>query len=166
MTDDLMPCQTIRRPGAVEGRLTLDLDAPPSEVWRHLTDSERLGAWLAPGRIEPKAGGRAWIDFGQSGMVIDSAVTYWQPGERLGYDWSAGQGGVRPLVFELTPTDAGVRLLLTARVPEGEEPARALAGWACHLEMLAAAIAGVPISFPMSRFKAYRQAYADQLQPA
>lgn len=166
MTDDLTPCEMTRRPGAIEGRLSLDLDAAPSVVWSHLVESERLGAWLAPGRIEPGVGGRARIDFGQSGVVIDSAVTDWRPGERLGYDWSAGHDGARPLVFDLTPTDRGARLRLTATIPEAEDPARALAGWACHLEMLAAAIAGVPISFPMSRFKAYRQAYAERLQPA
>ena len=56
MTDDLTPCEMTRRPGAIEGRLSLDLDAAPSVVWSHLVESERLGAWLAPGRIEPGVG--------------------------------------------------------------------------------------------------------------
>lgn len=50
----------------------------------------------------------------------------------------------------------GVVLTLTLWIPEGEDAARACAGWDAHLEMLAAALEGVPINFPFEHFKARR----------
>jgi hypothetical protein len=62
-----------------------------------------------------------------------------------------------------------VRLVLTLSVPDGEDAGRSAAGWAAHLEMLAAALAGAPIKFPFEVFKAARDSYRAQLaegQPA
>jgi hypothetical protein len=44
-------------------------------------------------------------------------------------------------------------------VPAGEDAARAAAGFETHLEMLAAALEGVPIKFPFQLFKELRAAY-------
>ncbi len=53
---------------------------------------------------------------------------------------------------------------LFVAVPEGEDAARACAGWVAHLEMLHAALFGVPMKFPFDRFKAAREAYKERLQ--
>jgi hypothetical protein len=52
---------------------------------------------------------------------------------------------------------------LTLRIPDNEDIARTCAGWDAHLEMLAAAMEGVPIKFPFERFKAAREAYRARL---
>ena len=49
------------------------------------------------------------------------------------------------------------------RVPAGEDPAKACAGFEGHLEMLAAALEGVPIRFPFDLYKSARAAYTEQL---
>ena len=49
--------------------------------------------------------------------------------------------------------------MLTLRIPDGEDIARSCAGWEAHLQMLLAAIEGVPIKFPFDRFKATRESY-------
>jgi hypothetical protein len=61
--------------------------------------------------------------------------------------------------WELAPDGDGARLTLTVTTPLGEDPGRACAGWEAHLEMLEAALEGVPIKFPFERFKAARDAY-------
>ena len=61
--------------------------------------------------------------------------------------------------WELTPEGDETRLDLTLSVPAGEDPGRACAGWEAHLEMLLAALEGVPIKFPFESFKAAREAY-------
>ncbi|WP_281059049.1 hypothetical protein [Mesorhizobium sp. M2C.T.Ca.TU.002.02.1.1] len=39
-----------------------------------LTEPPQFVRWLAPGSIELRKGGRVHIDFGDSGVVIDSTV--------------------------------------------------------------------------------------------
>jgi hypothetical protein len=45
------------------------------------------------------------------------------------------------------------------QLPEGEDIAKACAGFEAHLDMLAAALEGVPIRFPFDRYIAARHAY-------
>jgi len=61
--------------------------------------------------------------------------------------------------WQVEPQAGGTRLALSQKTPEGEDPGRACAGWEAHLEMLEAALEGVPIKFPFERFKAARDAY-------
>jgi uncharacterized protein YndB with AHSA1/START domain len=136
-------------------------------VWRALTDPALLPQWLAPGRIELRLGGAARLDFGDSGIVIDSAVSACDPTHLLEYSWSGpGEETLRPLRWRLEPAEVGCRLSLTLRIPEGEDAARSAAGWEAHLDMLAAALEGVPVKFPFERFKAAREAYRNKLADA
>lgn len=148
-----------RRGEVVEARLRRRIDHPPAAVWRMLTDPARLPEWLAPGRIEPRVGGVARLDFADSGAVIDSRVSAYEEGARLEYSWSSPGEPDRPVRWEVTPEGDGTRLDLTLTVPAGEDPGRACAGWEAHLEMLLAALEGVPIKFPFESFKAAREAY-------
>jgi hypothetical protein len=54
-------------------------------------------------------------------------------------------------------------LTLTVRLPADEDIAKACAGFEAHLDMLAAALEGVPIPFPFERYLAARRAYKDAL---
>jgi uncharacterized protein YndB with AHSA1/START domain len=137
------------------------LARPPAEVWAMLTEPAKLVDWLAPGEIELRVGGRAKLDFGDSGIVVDSPVTACEPQRLLEYAWSGPDEPLRPVRWSLQPEQGGTRLELRLSLPDGEDVARSAAGWEAHLQMLLAAIEGVPIKFPFERFQSSRQAYND-----
>jgi len=149
--------------GRIRAVLRRRLDHPPAAVWAMLTDPALLPQWLAPGVIELSVGGAVRLDFGDSGVVIDSTVSALQEHRLLQYAWSGPADPVRPLRWELEPDGAGARLTLTLSVPDTEDAGRACAGFEAHLEMLAAALEGVPIRFPFETFKAARDAYRAEL---
>ncbi|HLY79305.1 MAG TPA: hypothetical protein VKQ70_08020, partial [Caulobacteraceae bacterium] len=66
---------------------------------------------------------------------------------------------LRPVRWDLAADGAATTLAVTVKTPHGEDPGRACAGWEAHLAMLAAALAGAPISFPFEVFKAARESY-------
>jgi len=146
-----------------EGVLSRQLDHDAGAVWRMLTDPQAMAQWLAPGSIEPRAGGTVRIDFADSGTVIDSRVTAFEDGRLLAYSWSSGSEPERPMRWDLAPVDGGTRLTLTLQIPANEDAAKACAGFEGHLDMLAAALEGVPIKFPFQRFLQARGAYQAQL---
>ena len=148
---------------ATEARLTRALDNTPLEVWAALTEAERLVDWLAPGSIELRPGGAARLNFEDSGIVIDRLVSEISPPRVLEYAWSGPGEPRRPLRWEVEPTPDGATLTLTLLCPAGEDAGRACAGFAAHLDMLAAALAGVPIKFPFDRFKAARDTFRARL---
>jgi uncharacterized protein YndB with AHSA1/START domain len=152
--------------GGYEARLERVIDHGAQEIWSELTDPEKLPQWLAPGEIERKVGGRARLDFVDSGIRIDSAVTAFEPLTVLEYSWSGPGEPPRPVRWTLRPQCETTRLTLTLRLPDGDDVARSCAGWEAHLEMLEAALEGVPIKFPFARFKATREAYGAQLAVA
>jgi len=77
----------------------------------------------------------------------------------VAYSWSGPDEPLRPLRFALEEVPGGTQLQLTLRLPVGEDAPRAAAGFEAHLEMLAAALEGVPIKFPFQLFKEQRIAY-------
>jgi uncharacterized protein YndB with AHSA1/START domain len=155
---------TIRRAGGtVEAQLERRFAHDQSTLWKALTDPSRFVEWLAPGEIALAKGGAAKLSFVDSGTVIDSTVSEIDPPRLLEYSWSGPGEPLRPVRWEIVPEDGGARLILTLRVPEGEDAARACAGWEAHLEMLAAALEGVPVKFPFDRFKETREAYKAKL---
>lgn len=168
MSEDFSPHGRIRRlgNGGFEGALTRAFEGHDrAALWKMLTEATSLAQWIAPGSIEPRKGGRAHIDFRDSGIVIDSEVTAFDAPRVLAYSWSNGDQPLRPLRWELADTDDGAHLTLIVGIPAGEDPAKACAGFEGHLEMLAAALEGVPIKFPFDLFLAARKAYNEQLTP-
>ena len=162
MSDDATA--TLSRDGSqVVGVITRISEHPPSKIWRMLTDPAKLPEWLAPGRIEPGVGGAARLDFVDSGTVIDSQVSAYDDGRLVEYSWSSPGEPARPVRWEIASDGDGARLTLTLTTPAGEDPGRACAGWEAHLEMLEAALEGVPIKFPFDRFKAARDAYREKV---
>jgi uncharacterized protein YndB with AHSA1/START domain len=149
-----------RRGDYVEARMTRLIEHPQALVWAMLVEPAKLAQWVAPGRIEGRVGGAARLDFADSGTVIDSKVSAYEAGRLLEYSWSSGDEPLRPVRWELAPQGEGTtRLTLTLSTPATEDPGRACAGWEAHMEMLEAALEGVPIKFPFERFKAARDAY-------
>jgi uncharacterized protein YndB with AHSA1/START domain len=166
-----MACPPQRAPhranGCFEARIERFLEHDQNAVWAMLTDPARLPLWLAPGELSLKKGGPARLNFPESGTVIDSRVSAIDPPRLIEYSWSGPGEPERPLCWETTAQGRGTgtaqpgatQLVLTLRIPLTEDIARSCAGWEAHLEMLVAALEGVPIKFPFDRFKAMREAY-------
>lgn len=165
MAEENVQSGSVRRLGdGFEGRLERVLGHDREAVWQMLTATSCLPQWLAPGSIEPRVGGAVKIDFADSGTVIDSHVLAFEPLKLLSYSWSHVGEPERPLRWELEAVGSDTRLVLTVGIPAGEDAAKACAGFEGHLEMLAAALEGVPIKFPFDLFLAARAAYRAQLE--
>jgi uncharacterized protein YndB with AHSA1/START domain len=157
----------IRTPQGFSARLERIIDHEQQLVWQMLTDPAKLVEWLAPGEIECRRGGSAKLNFVDSGIIIDSTVTEFDPPRLLEYSWSSPGEPERPVRYELEPLpEERTRLILTLTSPADEDVARSCAGWEAHLMMLLAAIEGVPIKFPFERFQSTRQAYNQLLAQA
>ncbi|QXL85003.1 SRPBCC family protein [Comamonas sp. NLF-1-9] len=164
MSDDALSLGTITRQGdGYQGRLTRTFEHPPAKVWSMLTESPLMAQWLSAGSIEQRPGGKVRIDFVDSGIVIDSSVSAFEAGRLLEYSWSSASEPERPLRWELKPAGAGTELVLSVGVPAGEDAAKACAGFEGHLEMLAAALEGVPIKFPFQTYLQARTGYQAML---
>jgi uncharacterized protein YndB with AHSA1/START domain len=160
MGDEEVELGTIKRTnGCFEARLERFLEHDQKTVWAMLTDPARLPEWLAPGELAMKQGGPAKLNFPESGTIIDSTISAIAPPRLIEYSWSGPGEPVRPVRWETFAEGEGTRLVLTLRIPETEDIARSCAGWEAHLQMLLAAIEGVPIKFPFDRFKATRDSY-------
>ncbi|MDB5482397.1 MAG: Activator of Hsp90 ATPase 1 family protein [Caulobacteraceae bacterium] len=166
MTQDTPRLKPLFRTARFEGRddrviarFDMTLENPVEAVWAALTEAARFPDWLAPGEIDPRPGGAVKLNFVDSGIVIDSTISDFEPLRVLEYSWSRPGEPERPIRFELERVGATTELVLTIGVPASEDAARAAAGWAAHLEMLAAALAGAPIKFPFEVFKAAREDY-------
>lgn len=138
----------------------------PGRLWEMLTKSNLLPQWLAPGRIELRKGGSAKLDFADSGIVIDSQVSDIRIPHVIEYSWSGPGEPLRPLRFETRIVPFGTQLTLTVKIPRSEDAPRTAAGFEAHLEMLAAALEGVPVKFPFQLFKDMRGAYQAALASA
>ena len=109
-----------------------DLDAPPSQVWRALTEPELLAAWLGPNDIRAEVGQRfSVVATPGSDAAAECEVLEVEPGRSLTYSWREAREGGPALDSEvtwiLTPRfDGGTHLRL---VHEGFvlTPGRALA---------------------------------------
>ncbi len=156
---DVQAGQLRRLDDGFEGRIERLVEHDRNAVWRMLTEPQALAQWLAPGSIELRPGGAVHIDFADSGTTIDSTVLALDPPQLLEYSWSSGDEPQRPMRWELQPAGNGTRLILTLRLPAEEDAAKACAGFDAHLEMLAAALEGVPVRFPFDHFLKARQTY-------
>ena len=144
-----------------EARLERVFEHSQTTVWPMMTTPAALVLWLAPGTIEERAGGEVHIDFADSGITIKSTVARWDPPRLLEYSWSSGGEPERPLRWELEPVEVGTRLVLTLRLPTTEDVSKACAGFDAHLEMLAAALEGVPVRFPLDYYLERRRIYQE-----
>jgi uncharacterized protein YndB with AHSA1/START domain len=122
-------------------RFVRDLDAPVDDVWDALTDPARLGRWLAPTTIDPRAGGEVHHDFGE-GETCHGRILTWDPPRVLEYGWAFTGEPDSVVRFELTPTGTGTRLTLVHRQLGAPHATGYGAGWHAHLDRLAAELAG------------------------
>ena len=95
-----------------------DLPHPPAKVWRALTESVLLAAWLMPNDIRPVVGHR--FTFTAAPMpgwdgIVHCEVLEVDPERRLRYSWCGGAPESRldsTVTWTLTPAPQGTRLVL------------------------------------------------------
>ena len=91
-----------------------DLDEPADKVWRALTQPDLLGAWLGANDIKPEVGARFTVQApAQGGGEIDCEVLDVEPEKLLRYSWRGGGDLDSVVTFEISETDAGVRLRIS-----------------------------------------------------
>ena len=150
--------------GRYEGSLSRVYEGhTPAELWKMLTEPGNFAQWLAPGTMELRKGGAVRISFEDSGIVIDSTLLEYEPEKLLAYSWSSGDEPERPLRWQIAKAGDDVRLDLTVLLPGDADIAKACAGFEGHLEMLGAALEGVPVKFPLELYLAARESYKKQL---
>lgn len=108
-------------------RKEIVLPAPREEVWRALTDPERLADWFANDvELDLRPGGGAHFRWG-NGEERYATVTEVEPEERLAFEW-ADQGEVE---FTLEDDADGTRLTVVETAP----------AWSTALDLQASALA-------------------------
>lgn len=110
----------------MEIRREIELDAPPDEVWRALTDPDELEQWFANDvELEPEPGGEGlfrWDDGDERHAVVEEVV----PERRFVFTWDGDR-----VEIELEEQPLGTRVIVV------ESP---LAEWSSALELRASAL--------------------------
>lgn len=89
----------------------IEIDAPPADVWRALTEGEELARWFAvTAEVEPGEGGCWKVSWDESPLVELGRITVWQPERHL--QLGNGSNAARLEDFELVALDGGTRTLL------------------------------------------------------
>ena len=148
--------------GPAEVRLVRTLPGPIERVWEYLTDPEKRARWFAGGPMELRVGGKMTLQFRHKdlapdetpsedyrevhdpGRSMDGVVTRCEPPRLLAFTF--GSDGESEAIFELTPQDGNVLLVVTHRATGGDLPYMAdfATGWHTHLSLLIALLEGAP----------------------
>jgi uncharacterized protein YndB with AHSA1/START domain len=120
---------------------------PIEQIWKFITDTQRLPGWFGDGSIEPRVGGVVKI----MGGHIRGIVTQWRPPRRLTYTWNVFNSEDEAsypesyLTVELEERANDCLLGLThLPVLERFKKQNAM-GWHTFLDMLGAAIRCEPL---------------------
>lgn len=98
-------------------RFERDLAHPPERVWRALTESDDLRHWMPCDIVGRREAGAAirlpfWPDVAAKHQIEDAdlpgRILTWDPPHTFAWRWDTDD-----LIFELTPTATGTRLVFT-----------------------------------------------------
>jgi uncharacterized protein YndB with AHSA1/START domain len=123
------------------------IDAPPSTVFRYLTESELWARWQGESaELEPAPGGRFMVRMAE-GQTVEGEYLVVEPDRRIVITWG-WQGhprlppGGSTVEFELLPDGTGTLVRLTHRgIPADDIPIHRT-GWNVFLPRLAEAAEG------------------------
>ncbi len=156
------------------------LPGPIDRVWAYLTDSDKRAQWLAPGQMEPRAGGSVTLHFDHGSLSKEKApppqayekacgtnsqhrVTVWDPPRSLGLTWGPADEPSE-VTFELTPQQDQVRLVLThRRLINRKTRLGVAAGWHSHLTILVDRLKGREPQPFWTTFTALNEEYEKRL---
>lgn len=131
----------------------LYIDAPPSVVFKFLTDPTKMIRWMGiRAEIDPKPGGIYRVDPNGKDVirgeylevVTDSRVVFTWGFEGGGYNVAAGSSRVE---IDLKPEGKGTQLRLTHRELPPEAREGHASGWAHYLGRLKAVSEGGEVGF-------------------
>lgn len=129
-------------------------------VWAALTQSDKLGSWLASADIDLVEGGKIELRFGLSaGNVMLGRIVRVDAPYLLEYTWSSLDAQDTLVRWALVPAQDGCLLELTHLSERADELPVMMAGWHVHLDMLAQVLIGSAVSFPWSRWETLRAHY-------
>src|SRR5262245_37255892 len=121
-----------------------DLHHPPEKVWAALTEPSQLSAW-APFTTDQDLSRLGDVTLtmidGETAMDMPASVLRAEPPALLEYTW-----GTDLLRWDLTPVDAGTRLVLRHRVEDREWLPKVAAGWHLCLVVAEHLLDGDPIA--------------------
>ena len=126
-----------------DGRTVLRMERalahPPEKVWRALTEPAQLAKWFpAAVELDPRLEGRIAFTFKQDKDYEGSGVIRgYEPPRLLEYTW-----GEEIHRWELTPTDDGCLLRLTATYDDHAGSASFTSGWILCLDNLDLSLGG------------------------
>jgi len=121
--------------------------APPSTVYRYLTESEKWAQWQgASASLDARPGGIFSMIMG-NGMSARGQFVELVPGKRVVFTWGwVDRPGIPPgsttVEIELTEEADGTLLMLTHREVPGDEAGLQKMGWTHYLPRLALVAAG------------------------
>lgn len=122
--------------------LEQQIAAPPSTVYRYLTESDLWSEWQgSKAQLDPRRGGIFSIVM-PNGMNARGEFTELVPDMRVVFTWGwVDRPGIPPgstvVTIELTPSDNGTLLTLTHSNLPAEESSHHLEGWQAMLPKLA-----------------------------
>ncbi len=146
------------------------LDHPVEAVWAALTEPEELAAWLGPGTVEPRAGGRVAIRTGagdrpEQGRLLSGRVLAWEPPHLLEHEWLQPGLDLSVVRYELEADAGGTILRLTHRRSVAPGATGGRAGWHAYLDRLAAHLARLPVPAWSERRAAVQEVYGEAPLP-
>ena len=132
-----------------------------ASAWTALVSPEAIARWFqADAVVDPVQGGRFHLAFHAFNHAMNGQITRWEPPHLLEFTWpEAAAQGDSLVRFELTPTQAGCRLVLTHEFHAGGEMADFASGWHWHLDALEPALLGEAILFDQARWGVLRKVY-------
>jgi uncharacterized protein YndB with AHSA1/START domain len=119
--------------------LTRVFAAPAAEVWRELTESDRLERWIGRWEGDPRSGRIAFFMTAEDEDSPPEEYTILEcdPPRRFAGDTSAATGSWH-LWFELVPQGAATLLVFGQRLNPGEDVGSIGPGWEFYLDRLMA----------------------------
>lgn len=118
---------------------------PMGEVWRALTEPQKLALWLGAVVNDARVGGSFRIDFDGEEQAGGRILRY-EPPRVLQFEW--GEPGVSSSVLiELDEAAAGTRLRLVHARQSAGLARNTGAGWHAHLDLLEASLLGKKVTW-------------------
>ncbi len=107
-------------------------------MWAALITPARIANGLqADAVVEPWVGGRYSLAFRNSAHWMEGEITRFEPLAVLEFTWPEIEANVDSLVlWELSPVDAGCRVVLTHTLTGGGDAVDFASGWHWHLDAL------------------------------
>lgn len=136
---------------------------PIDTVWAALTDPARLGDWLGPARVEPKAGGRYEVFIDRPRPMTGRILT-WEPPHLLEFSWDTGDAPQSLVRGELTREGDGTRLVFIHGGIGFAWIGLVLPGWHVHLERLASLLADAAQPLSRPRWRALQAIYLERFK--